>query len=429
LHPSPQAHARCLIASEAKQRAGALVFYGWRMVGVAFSAHMVWSGLGFYSLPRLLKPLAEQFADGERAAVAMLIPAMSLPGLIVGPLVGRAVARYPLGRVMAFGAVALALGFLAASRATELWHLIVAYAIALPIAASTLSAVGANVLVSNWFDRKRALALGISQVGISFSGVLVPFFVSWTLGLGGWSGTYLAFAAIAAASAPLLWFYVVGHPRERGLRPDGAPATAEPEPQPPAPLAFGTALRDPNLIFTGVAGGLCFSGTTAMVQNAHAFATDGGHSNAQADSLLAVIALGAAFGKLLFGALGSRFGERPAFIAAALSQGLAMAILPASREWLPALLTVGLLFGLALGGVMPAMSALLARAFGPAHFGAVMGYLSPVLIPFQMIGAPLAALAYDRLGSYDIAIYAFAAACGVAVLALLRVRLPQPASP
>ena len=44
-----------------------------------------------------------------------------------------------------------------------------------------------------------------------------------------------------------------------------------------------------------------------------------------------MIAMGAALGKLVFGALGSRFGERPAFIAAAVSQGLAMAMLPASR--------------------------------------------------------------------------------------------------
>jgi hypothetical protein len=59
------------------------------MVGVAFYAHLLASGLGFYGLPRLLVPLAEEFSDGERAGVALLTAAMSLPGILVGPLVGR----------------------------------------------------------------------------------------------------------------------------------------------------------------------------------------------------------------------------------------------------------------------------------------------------------------------------------------------------
>jgi hypothetical protein len=48
-----------------------------------------------------------------------------------------------------------------------------------------------------------------------------------------------------------------------------------------------------------------------------------------------------------------------------------------------------------------------------------MGYVAPILIPFQMLGAPIAAAVYDRTGSYDSAIYGFVAACIGAALALI----------
>lgn len=402
------------------------MFYGWRMVGVAFFAHLLASGLGFYGLPRLLVPLAEEFSDGQRAGVSLLVVAMSVPGVIVGPLVGRALTRFPLRVVMPCGAAVLVLGFGAASRASELWQLALVYATCVPVAISALSALGANALVGNWFDRRRPLALGISQLGLSLAGALMTFFISWTLvHSGGWRGTYLWFAGIAALATPLLWLAIVDRPAQRGLRPDGRDDGAiDPAAGRLPTLTFAEAFRDRNLWLIGIAAGIAFSGTTGLVQNAHAFATDAGYGNREADSMLALISIGAAAGKLLFGWLGVRFGERPAFWIAIGSQSLATLLLPASRASLPALLVTAAVFGLALGGVFPALSALLARVYGAAGFGPVMGYMAPMLVPFQMLGAPIAAAVNDATGSYDLAIYGFAAACLVSAALLVPVRVP-----
>ena len=61
------------------------MFYGWRMVGVAFGAHFVASGLGFWALPRLMLPLAEEFTNGDRGPITLLVTAMSLAGFVVSP--------------------------------------------------------------------------------------------------------------------------------------------------------------------------------------------------------------------------------------------------------------------------------------------------------------------------------------------------------
>lgn len=405
------------------------MFYGWRIVGVAFVAHFVASGLGFYALPRLLVPLAEEFAGGERGPVALLIPAMSLPGLIASPLVGRAIARFGLRRVMGASALLFGLGFAAASQVGALWHLVVVYALVVPLAVSGLSAIGANSLVTNWFDRRRPLAIGIAQFGLSVCGAVVTFFIGWTLAHGGWRSTYVWFAGIALATAPLLWLFVRERPEDLGLHPDG---DAEAHPSAAAraaapPLTFREAFADQRLWGVGCAAGLAFCGMTALLQNAHAISTDAGHSAQQADWVLATMAVGAACGKLLFGAVGVRLGERAAFAIAVGGEGVGLALLPSASASFPLLVSLALLFGLALGGVMPAMAALLARLYGAHQFAVVMGYVAPILIPFQMVGAPIAAWVYDRTGSYDLAIYGFVGACAVAIAALLGLRAPPAA--
>ena len=399
------------------------MFYGWRMVGVAFGAHFLASGLGFYALPKLMLPLAEEFTNGDRAPIALLLTAMSLPGFVLGPVIGSLLTRHQLKRMMPLSAAIMGLGFLAASQATELWHLMVVYATTVPIGITTLSAIGANALVANWFDRVRPFALGASQFGLSISGAVIAFFISWTLGLGGWQATFAVFAGIAILSAPLLLASITDRPSDRGLHPDGETPPPEAAPAATKPWTFADALRERNLWLAGMAAGLCFAGATATIQNAYALATDAGLTDSQANFVLAALSIGAAFGKLVFGALGVRIGEKASFAAAVASEGAFLALLPSATASLTLLLGVGFGLGLSLGGVMPALSALLARLYGAGRFAAAMGYVAPMMIPFQMLGAPASAFVFDRTGSYDPATYGFVLACGAALLLLLRVRI------
>jgi len=400
------------------------MFYGWRMVGVAFGAHFVASGLGFWALPRLMLPLADEFTDGDRGPITLLVTAMSLAGFVVSPLIGQLLTRYPLKVMMPLAAVVMGLGLLAGSQATALWQLMLIYATAVSIGVSTLSAIGANTLVANWFDRLRPLALGVSQFGLSIPGAVMAFAISWTLDLGGWQATYAILGVAAILAAPLLLASINDRPSDRGMYPDGEPPPPEAETTPAETISwsFADALRDRNLWLAGMTAGLCFAGATAMIQNAFALVTDAGHTDADANLVLVAMSVGAAFGKLLFGALGVRIGEKASLGVAVVGEGVFLALLPAVTASPILLAGVGLGLGLTLGGVMPALAALIARLYGTGRFAAAMGYVGPVMIPFQMLGPPVAGYVFDRTGSYDLAIYGFVAACVLALVLLLRIR-------
>ena len=67
------------------------MFYGWWMVAISFAAQFIAAGVAFYALPRLLVPLADEFAGGERAG--QVVEALGLGGIDLGagvpPLEGQ----------------------------------------------------------------------------------------------------------------------------------------------------------------------------------------------------------------------------------------------------------------------------------------------------------------------------------------------------
>lgn len=419
------------------------MFFGWRMVGVSFAAQFLAIGVPFYSFPVLLKPLTEAFEVG-RMLGAMPGTLASLAGIVVSPLVGRMIARFPLRGLMAAGALVLGLSFLLASHAVVFWQICAIYTLFVSFGSNALGAVTAPTLVVNWFKQRRAFALGISQMGVSLAGVAMPPLASWTLALGGFRSTYEFFGLALLAAAPLVWLAVVQRPEDRGLQPLGTPAMpgapnlpgaaaqgapAGSEANPPeahtVQVTLWDALSEIRLWLVASSAGLCFMGISGVLQHGHAFATDAGYSNAQATEALIVIALGAAAGKPIFGALAASLGERPAFLCSVAAQAAALLALPAGSATLEIMLGIFFIFGLSLGGVVTLMSALLARCFGPRRFGAMVGYAGPVLVPFQMVGPLLAGWVFDTRGGYDLAIYLFAAALGLAAVALLSLRLPQ----
>jgi MFS family permease len=84
------------------------LFYGWRIVAVAFLCHCVTTGIVFYSFGVFLAPLAAEF--GSHGRVALAFSAVALLGAVYSPPVGRLVDRYGPRGVQLAGAALLGTG-------------------------------------------------------------------------------------------------------------------------------------------------------------------------------------------------------------------------------------------------------------------------------------------------------------------------------
>ncbi len=405
------------------------MFYGWVMVAVAFVTQFISSGVIFYTFGIALKEWTVEFDTG-RLGVSGIHFVMPWAGAVMAPFVGRLASAGHLRLLIPAGAVAAGLGFCAISQATSLWQLYVVYPLLMAYAAGTLSGVGASTLVVNWFSRTRATALGISQIGASAGGmIMAPLTVS-LFGVHGWRSVYLGFGLVILAIAPLLAWLIVGRPTDRGLHPDGVAAPAAPSGSavapgsPPVAGSARLALRDPNLWLIAFITGVGFMLSSVVVTHLVAMATDAGVEPLRASRLLAIMATVAAFGKIVFGRLADRAGERTAYAVSIVLEMIALGgilLLPTSL----ALEGITAVLGLGIGGNLPLSAALIARTFGPTAFGPMMGLKTMLMTPLVATGTPFAGWIFDETGSYRIAFSVFLGLVLLSLLALWRVRPPR----
>jgi MFS family permease len=132
-------------------------------------------------------------------------------------------------------------------------------------------------------------------------------------------------------------------------------------------------------------------------------------------------------GRLSCGYLVDRVDKRLAswVIFAILTTGWAGLVVAPSYS---TLLVASIGMGLGVGGIMPLWGALTGACFGRAVFGHAMGLMTPLMLPFNLAGAPIAAYAFDRTGSYTLVLSAFLATflLGAVVIAFFRIPRVEP---
>ena len=109
----------------------------------------------------------------SRAAIAGGSAVGALTAGIMGPLVGVWIDRYGSRRVMTIGALVMGCGFGLMSMIRSLWQLYALNVIG-AIGIACVAWIPNQTLISNWFTRKRGMAMGITLAGIGFGGLIMP---------------------------------------------------------------------------------------------------------------------------------------------------------------------------------------------------------------------------------------------------------------
>ncbi len=403
------------------------MFYGWVIVAVTFVTQFVVIGTVFYSYGVLFKPLVEDLG-GSRLAVASALPLSFIVVGLAAPFVGRAIDRGAIRAVMLLGAVALSGGFFALSRVSNLWQFYVAFGLFIALGLALIGGISNTALVATWFVRRRGTALGISQIGVSLSGMVMAFVASWLVAEIGWRGASNVFGVVPLlVVVPITWFFVVSRPEDRQLHPDGDPqaagqAVGTSEAHEDTSWTTGRALRERSVWIIAIVVGLNFAGNTAVILQIYPHATDLGFSATQAASVLSVMAGMAALGKPTFGWLGDHYDRRGCmWLAIGLQSSGLLGIMNAPTHI--SLVVAGALFGLGYGGILPLWGVLLGAIYGRLVFGRIIGLMGPMMIPFQTLGIPFAGWVFDTTGSYNTAFATFLGlyAAAAAILTFLRV--------
>ncbi len=410
------------------------IYYGYYIVGIAFLAQLISAGSQTYVAGVFLKPMTEdldwtRFEFTTAQTIGRFI--MAFFGIFVGTMLDRGYAR----RLMFIGTTILAAGLLMTSYVTELWQWMLLRGLLFTVGAAMVGNLVVNVTLSKWWVQRRGRMIGISAMGVSSAGVVLPLVLTPIVDDYGWRVGWRVLALIACATIYPVAFFMRSSPEEYGLHPDGK---SDEEMASSAgdlaradfanSLTRSQALRTATMYQIVVAFGISGVGLGTMLFTTIPFVTDAGFSSSTAALMLSLaVALPAALSKPVWGSLMDYFLPK---VLAALSFLIAAAgmvvIVFAARDQATLILAAGfVLVGVGLGGQIPIQEMIWASYFGRRYLGSVRSAAMPLTLFFGAGGPLIVQLYFDKVGDYDGAFFAVGASWVLAAGLVMLVRKPK----
>lgn len=374
------------------------------------------TGLAIYSYGLLVTPIETEFG-ASRMEMMWGKTGLSLMTILVSPLLGALLDRRSTRALMVLGSLALGSAFALISVSRTVWEFTFAFAVLPGVANALLGALGTSALVTRWFAARRGRALSLAALGSSIGGLVIPYLFQAMIDARGWRSACLWIGIMAIALlVPAIVVLVRNRPADLGLHPDGA-ATASASAVHTAPASADNLLRSGRFWRIAITVGAVFAANAALLVNIVPFAQGRGIASRQAALLVSALAISGIGGKLLFGLIADRINLKVALVAVMALLVPPILVLSGTSEY-QVILICAVVLGLATGGLMPGWTALLARIYGPMHYGRVMGRMLPVMGIMGILIVPLVGFLFDRSGDYVIA-FVFLAALVLAATVFL----------
>ncbi len=359
-----------------------------------------------------LVPISRDF-HWSRAAVSGVLGIIALVSALSYPFIGRAMDRFGARRFLIGGSLSLGVLVMLLSLARPDPVLFYLQFGLVGLAGATCASAMFCKVVSNWFDARRGLMLGVTAgVGNGVGATVMPIIAGLLLPSLGWRGTYVAIGAIViVVGFPILFFLL----REAPPAPITAGVTIEPEGK-----TLGEAIRTREFWILLAAVAVGAGGMTAVFTHVVPMLTDRGVSLGEATGVVATFALVTAAWQIVTGAMLDRMRSprlvTPMFVAA-----IAGLLLLQFGSGSVNLALAGVLLGIGMGAEYGALAYFTSRYFGLRHYGAIIGALYSAVILAQGTTPALMDLSFGRTGSYDQAalMIAVALAFGMALLFFL----------
>lgn len=332
---------------------------------------------------------------------------------------GQLIKRIGPSLTVLLGGLLGGIGFFAAGYTTSLIWLYISYGVIGGFGIGVANVVLTSVIL-RWFADKRGFASGILTAGIALGAFVLgaktaPHIISEF----GWDGTF-RFLGIS--------YWVIVCPLALLIRyPDEMPGECAGK---PAVAVWGVGLKDMLKIPAAryLMCWLLFIHTGGLMIIAHIapYAESLKFDSSVAAFVMGVLALANAGGRFLFGFLHDKLGYKPTLVLTSLALGvglLILAYLPTNYTY-EALLAGVLITGLAYGGSIPQIAALVSGFFGPRNFTTNYGFVAFATMGAAILG-PYLGSKIQYTFSYKEAIVCAAVVSTLSVILALLVKDPK----
>jgi MFS family permease len=426
-------------AARFEQQIKPQIFYGWYIVAVGFLANVASSFALASTLSIFLKPLTAELGI-SRGVFSLLRSGEGMIGAGLAPLLGTLVDRYGGRWLMVIGTIIVGIGYFILSHVENFAQFAGIRLTLVTLGDAMMGYMVINVVISQWFVRRRGRALAFSSMGVGFAKVCMPIIAASLLVTFGWRQTWFIFGITTMALLVLPALFVIRRtPEEMGLYPDGA---AEPRVAASSSAAKKSAtdfrpfsevlwtraeaVRTSAFWLLVITFGISSVGVTGLNLHVYSYVTDLGHSAVVAASVMSVIASMQLASPLAWGLLAERIDPRYAAMLRFIVQGVGLGIAIATGNLL-CLYGGFFLYGIGLGGNMVLPDILWANYFGRHSLGKIRGMGLLISQVLAAAGPPFFGFLFDITGGYGLSFALFG--CVLMTSAGLSLMLRAPVKP
>lgn len=379
------------------------IFYGW------------WIILGCIIITSTMVPLIMALSNKfliqvttemgiSRSAFTLANTILQGLGIFLSPIVSKKLAHGDMKKIQSISILGFVISYASYSFAQNVFHIYIsAFFVGIFYLNATLIPV--SMMITNWFIKKRGLAMSLAMAGIGIGGFIFSPIVTNFLSLYGWRITYRIMAVIVLAlTLPTSLFILRKKPEDMGLKPYGADEISSSKnnsSKSSTSVTLSVSDSKVKLFFWLLLLGMF---TNSIINSGSL-----GHfppameelhgANVQA-TIISVYSLIGIFGKLLIGWINDRFGIVASTTFGCIAFGLSFVfMLFGSNVTMLYVMAISFGLGNAIGTVIPPL--ITSSVFGSEKYGEAYGIANSAGQVGLALGSLFIASLYDIFGSYS----------------------------
>ncbi len=420
------------------------VFFGWWTV-LATSFVTFWAhGYLTQGFSAMFKPIAYDLGL-SRAVTSVAASIGRFEGGFEAPITGWVTDKIGPKWVIIFGCFFIGLGLILMNFIDSLWAFYLVWG---GIAASGLNiglSIPLNKAISNWFVRKRGIALSVRAVFQGMATIAVLPLVTGLVEAIGWRTTCVIGGLVMwVIGLPLIWFFVKPErPEYYGLLPDGATTESELANDTNQMIKMGVeyaagvqeiefTLRQAmkTLAYWLLALAFAINGlvTSPIMIHGMPLLTDMGIDPVRAALMFSIAGAAAIPTRIASGFLADRVKkEHLRFILVGATLVIAVGVFSFLLNQTVAMAQVLLItFYIGFTANFILNTAIIARYFGRKSLGSIQGLTTMIMTPFAVLAPIYVGWIYDRTNSYLDALNVCMIIAIFAAILMLFARPPKP---
>lgn len=404
-------------------------FYGWIAVCGAIIANTAFGGCVLYSLGVFLPNMCTDLS-ASRSSLSLSFTIFGIMMGLSGPAVGLAITRFGARKSMVLGNLVVGICLICMYFITEIWHIYILFFIGIGCGFGAF--IPNTTIASNWFRKKRTLAISLVTSAAGLGGFVFPMLISWLISSTGWRWSWVVIGFTYLILASLIPAILVRNkPEDLGQVPDGIAGNQSDEGTKTGALSAHItevewATRDAVrtrafwmiIVFTTISSFIL----TIMSTHEVAYLQDIGFPAMIAASGLSIMMMISIPGKLLFGALGIKFESRYLGIAGMISWIIGVTLL-INANTVPIMYISSIFNGIGYGGNAVLFPIFVSSYFGRKNYQQIIGWMQPVTLVISTTGSVVAGYIYDVTSSY---LWAFLIALFLLTIGIISAVLATP---